>query len=563
MMKFVSRVFLMLILFSSLELIAAVHVFAEAPGVIVVIGSDAVWAKADSPYVLTGPVFVANDATLTIEAGVEVDLDGYYITVNGTLLVLGTSSERIQMTNGEKIEFTEFSTGWNKETGLGGIISHANVTCPIFSSVSLKLDTCILATLDVEDSVLVSNSEIGGRVTVGNSSEIYDNILGDRVLVGGSSVICNNNINGSIKGECVTVSNNTVMGHVGVDYSTVSNNMIIGGISGESLTITGNVATAQENPDGVFAIGGAAIRISGGTSVISGNTLDGGGYRFDWGGRGSGTIGTIDVGSCSAVISDNVIDGEGIYLTGDCDSLVIANNTIDSGIFCKLITWEGTRAVFDVNSFEITGNVITGTIEVKASYLSVSNNLLVGSIGTGLEFSVHGETISSISDNTISGFFTGISGTTTKGVLIKKNLIINNTRGIECTALNMRVQNNTITNNTIGIYEGSPSAIIRYNNIENNTENSIYLETTTENIDARYNWWGTADHQAVNLTIRDHKYDFDVGTVTFTPFLTEPNPEAVPNEIPEFSAWLVLLLFLVATLVGSVYRKRMKKQEIV
>jgi hypothetical protein len=550
----------------SLVFVGSVRLCAAQEGLITVIGSDTTWTTADSPHTLTGPVFVVNGATLTIEAGVAVDLNGYYITVNGTLVALGTSSERVQITNGEKLEFTEFSNGWNEQTGYGCILRGANVSCTIVSSVSLKLDNCVLASIEVHDSVIVSNSEIGGRVTVGSSSEISDSFLWEHVYVGNSSIIRNNNINGSvIGGEDMTVSNNTIVGRVSVDHSTISNNTITYGIDGTSLIITENVVTLPEHTVLSYITGGAAISLSGGTSVISGNTLSGGGYRFDWGFRGSGTIGTIDIGSSSAVISDNVIYGDGIYLTGDCDSLVITNNTIESGIFCKLITWEGIRAIFDVNSFEISGNVITGTIDVNASSLSVSNNKLVGSAGTGLEFSVHGEEITSIYDNTISGFFIGISGSTTNGVLIEKNLITNNTRGIECTGSNIRVQNNTITNNTIGIYEGSSSTIIQYNNIENNTEHSIYLETTSENIDATNNWWGTTDTQTINLTIRDHKYDFDLGIVSFTPFLTEPNPEAtllVNPEIPEFPSWFVLPVLLVTTLAVIIARKRLTKSPV-
>jgi len=57
------------------------------------------------------------------------------------------------------------------------------------------------------------------------------------------------------------------------------------------------------------------------------------------------------------------------------------------------------------------------------------------------------------------------------------------------------------------------------------------LQGTSSNIDASYNWWGTTDTQAINLTIYGSKYSFDLGTVSFVPFLTEPNPEA--PEVPE------------------------------
>ena len=555
--KSLSCALLIIIMVIGFALAGTIQVSAEAPGIIVVISSDTTWTKAYSPHTLTGPVFVSNGATLTIEAGATVDLNGYYITVNGTFVAVGASSEQIQIINGEKLEFTEFSNGWKEQTGSGCTIQKANVSCLISSSVSLKLDNNVLASLDVDDSVIVSNNEIGGNVIVGRSSVISNNVIGGRVSAGNSSEVSDNEV-----GEHVTVGgssvicNNDICRSVSADDSTISNNIIRNGISGNSLTITDNVVTIQESSGG-YQKGRAAISIKGDSSIISGNRLNGGGTAFDWGFRYAGTIGTIDVSSSSTVISDNVIEGTGIYLRKDVDSLVVTNNTINSGISCTLTTWEGVRARYEVNSFEISGNVITGKIEVGAIVLSVSNNRLIGNAGTGIEFSVDGTEVTSISDNIISGFFRGISGKSSNGILIERNLITNNTRGIECTGNNVRIQNNTITNNSIGIFDCSPSAIIRYNNIENNLENSIYLDTTSGNIDASYNWWGTTDMQAINLSIRDYKYDFDVGTVNFVPFLTEPNPEEMSTPIPEFPSWLLVPLFLVSTFAVIVVRKRL------
>ena len=85
-------------------------------------------------------------------------------------------------------------------------------------------------------------------------------------------------------------------------------------------------------------------------------------------------------------------------------------------------------------------------------------------------------------------------------------------------------------------------------------------EETTNNIDATNNWWGTTDPQAINLSIRDYKYDFGLGTVSFVPFLTEPNPEATSHPIPEFPSIILLPLFLTATLVVTIIRKRLTKK---
>jgi hypothetical protein len=69
------------------------------------------------------------------------------------------------------------------------------------------------------------------------------------------------------------------------------------------------------------------------------------------------------------------------------------------------------------------------------------------------------------------------------------------------------------------------------NNIYANTNYNIYL-AVSNNVNATNNWWGTTDTQSINQTIYDSKNDFNLGTVNFIPFLTEPNPAAVPTQLP-------------------------------
>ncbi|HOM57851.1 MAG TPA: hypothetical protein PLG27_08890, partial [Candidatus Latescibacteria bacterium] len=42
------------------------------------ISTNTTWTKANSPYVVTGPITVATGVTLTIEAGVVVYFGGWY-----------------------------------------------------------------------------------------------------------------------------------------------------------------------------------------------------------------------------------------------------------------------------------------------------------------------------------------------------------------------------------------------------------------------------------------------------------------------------------------------------
>ena len=43
------------------------------------ITSNVVWTKAGSPYSLTGPVAINQGVTLTVEPGVTINLNSYYI----------------------------------------------------------------------------------------------------------------------------------------------------------------------------------------------------------------------------------------------------------------------------------------------------------------------------------------------------------------------------------------------------------------------------------------------------------------------------------------------------
>jgi len=63
--------------------------------------SNVTWRAAQSPFVLDGNVQVAAGATLTVEPGVVVKLNGTFrtLTVSGTLTAVGTSANRITFTS--------------------------------------------------------------------------------------------------------------------------------------------------------------------------------------------------------------------------------------------------------------------------------------------------------------------------------------------------------------------------------------------------------------------------------------------------------------------------------
>jgi hypothetical protein len=112
-------------------------------------------------------------------------------------------------------------------------------------------------------------------------------------------------------------------------------------------------------------------------------------------------------------------------------------------------------------------------------------------------------------------------------VNIQRNLIKNNDYGIVCSSDdNMTIEYNTIVGNSVGVSAPGTSTTIAYNNIQ---DNNINMKAATANGDAKNNWWGTTDAQSISQSIYDFEEDFNLGKVTFTPFLAYPDPSASPD----------------------------------
>jgi hypothetical protein len=165
-----------------------------------IINVDTTWTKANSPYSLTGPVTVNSGVTLTVEAGVTVNLNDNRIEVDGTLVARGSSADPIYFRwgNGVKgeISFAQSSSNWNEQTDSGCIIENA-----ILSSISLFISS----------SPKINNNTITGPQA---ADVIY--------IYGGSPLISNNNITGDVDSRNVfniqdgspVILNNTITAHV-------------------------------------------------------------------------------------------------------------------------------------------------------------------------------------------------------------------------------------------------------------------------------------------------------------------------------------------------------------
>ena len=202
-----------------------------------VISSNTIWRKADSPYVLTGNVLIDNGTTLTIQPDVSVNLNGFYIMVNGTLSAKGTSTERIRLHGGE-VTLTQFSSDWNESTGTGCIIENAVITVDSLSSLSsIKLSSnTINSPISIEGSSIVTNNVITQQVTITGFSLLTNNNIDADVSIGGSTVASNNTIKGTVRADGSSViANNTItntdsttdagltcLGYVSAYYNVIS-----------------------------------------------------------------------------------------------------------------------------------------------------------------------------------------------------------------------------------------------------------------------------------------------------------------------------------------------------
>ena len=248
----------------------------------------------------------------------------------------------------------------------------------------------------------------------------------------------------------------------------------------------------------------------------------------------------IDSGS---IIENAVLTSIAIYINDT--SPKINNNSMHGRINCDYsssiisnsdITGTDYPIVIDIfrSSAVISGNIIHNkhtAIESSSDSSIISNNTIIGGESGIIHNSISDRY--AVSKNTVYGCDVGIDAHYFS--TIEENLVINNGQGIVNRGASI-IQNNTIANNTVGIYSYKPSTII-YNNIQDNSEFNIRLDTyARDNLNATFNWWGTTDTQAISQSIFDNKNDFNLGTVTFTPFLTAPNPEApVATSVPPSS----------------------------
>ena len=190
--KYASTILLIVLIVSGLAFTSTIHFGSAQTSTPVngIITQDTTLTKANSPYTLTGPVAVNQGVTLTIEAGTTVNLNYYYIQVNGTLIAKGTSVDRIQFNGGSSqgITFTSVSNKWSEQAGSGCIIQYATIKFPLLASDgSVKIDHCTVSALTVGGSSVITNNNLEGGACILGSTTLSNNTISGTASAGPSA----------------------------------------------------------------------------------------------------------------------------------------------------------------------------------------------------------------------------------------------------------------------------------------------------------------------------------------------------------------------------------------
>ncbi|MBA3066725.1 hypothetical protein FP828_09585 [bacterium] len=145
---------------------------------------------------------------------------------------------------------------------------------------------------------------------------------------------------------------------------------------------------------------------------------------------------------------------------------------------------EGVR----IENCEITDSKNYG-IREYASVVEILGNRIERAVhGIAAEYGSGEIKGNEIRNNAVWGIIATITG-----VKIRGNTIIENIAGgIISQGSSGEVKNNDIKNNGVGIYCSNTTSEINFNNIAENTE-GVKNVTSDKIVNARYNWWGTAD----------------------------------------------------------------------
>lgn len=333
--------------------------------------ADTTWTPANSPYVVTTQtVSVRNDATLTVEPGVEVRFEaGSQLQVRdgGQLYAIGTATQPITFTS----NITQVRGAWSgirfENTALTGTIQHAIIE---YTQVGVEINRTDIGynvstnTLryigDFDGDPLDSGAVVGvPDFSTINANEVYSSEIGIRLNKANGNELRDNRIY-DIDSHCMAF-----LGSASGNGNMVSGNQlsdcgangirIAGAITGTNNQLVGNTISTANN-EGVYVSRQSNF-------VVRGNTVYSTAFTTL---RETGQTGTDLAGI--AVIATHGVDLRDNYLhdNGSAGSATYAGalyvDVVNTGIGTPFVTLTGTR----VRDGYASGFVFDGAVDTAA-----------------------------------------------------------------------------------------------------------------------------------------------------------------------------------------------------
>ena len=182
--------------------------------------------KENSPYIMTGNVLIEKGKTLTIDPGVEIQIEGdYYIQVEGKLIAVGADNEKIRIYG-----IDEGTDNWYG-------MKFINDNDSILSNIEISgLKNGITGYCDIDHALITANDWAVGM----------DDSYGSGYFLRGS--LTNSTVKGSVSLAYCEVKGNTIDGNTVYLYKTpfVGDNTISGSTTIQNSNIDGNTFSGSK-----------------------------------------------------------------------------------------------------------------------------------------------------------------------------------------------------------------------------------------------------------------------------------------------------------------------------
>ena len=249
-----------------------------------------------------------------------------------------------------------------------------------------------------------------------------------------------------------------------------------------------------------------------------------------------------DINGSIIVEKDNIIlDGDGFSLSGDGGGRGISLGSRKNVVIENILVTSFQEGIWIAWS---TNNTITNCTITR-------NGLGNYGVGVFLTFSSSNNTIHR---NNVTENWVGIQYWLSGNDVISENCITGNQAvGIWLNCHNVRVIRNNITDNNVGISISGRNIVYENNLVGNGDQvgwDVASLNSTWDN-GSRGNFWSDYDGSDTNLDgIGDTPYIIDENNQDNYPLVNQ-------SVIPEFPSWIILPLFLSATLFALILKKRL------